>query len=360
MKLGDSLDVTDLELLVLLQERPVANFTALAKLLNLSSPTVKRRLDRLYSGIIERVVAIPDYSKLGLVPISTFIRTKRGGELKRSLDKHPYLYFHVSVLGDLNGVHSTFRLPPNAKGYLIELLESLKGKLLEDYFVIEHDSDVGIRSTPRFSAYNSKSNTWEFYWEKWISTQSKQIDAIDKKEDSRVILKELEYVDLEILSQLTRNSRKKNVEILESLSEELSPQRLSDKLKEIRRKCISGYRVYLNWSVFDFNDVLFRCEASPTATRQFRELLMSIPPPFSSTFREYHSNGKSGFLYYLSCPPSHVIGAYEALSGICDDLRYYLLNTRTYHRESLNLKAFDPKNVQWIVDRDSLVYSLLD
>ena len=41
-----SLDITDLELLIIIQEKPMANDSTLARLTGLSTPTVKRRIDR--------------------------------------------------------------------------------------------------------------------------------------------------------------------------------------------------------------------------------------------------------------------------------------------------------------------------
>ena len=72
------LDKTDLELLIILQEKPTANDLTLAKLVNLSSPTVKRRIDRLYKiGAIERIQGLLNYPALGLTIVSVFITVAR-------------------------------------------------------------------------------------------------------------------------------------------------------------------------------------------------------------------------------------------------------------------------------------------
>ena len=89
--LSSTLDSTDLDIIILLQEKPLANYTVIAKLLQLSSPTIKRRLDRLYeNNVIERIIAIPRSSILGLVTVGCFFSIKEPNiKLVRNLlEKH--------------------------------------------------------------------------------------------------------------------------------------------------------------------------------------------------------------------------------------------------------------------------------
>ena len=365
IKLTETLDSTDLELIILLQEKPIANYSSIAKLLSLSSPTIKRRLDGLYSKVINRIVAIPKYSSLKLIPSSIFLEVDYENlvRIESVLDLHPYLYFRVRTYGKKNGIHATFRLPqegiPNL--YLF-VKEFINRKFAKDYIIFNHHSDYTIRSTPRFSAYTSKSGVWEFSWEKWINTSKDKLqrkDPIDENfEVSTQKNTEIDFGDLEILSLLSEDSRQKNVDILDKLSEKLSPQRLSDKLREIKQKYISTYRVYLNWSVFDFTEVIFNVK---TDSDFFKQLLSTYPPPFQTTFRDYiDMNGKKGFLWYLSCPPSHLVDAFESLMKISNDVNFYLMNRKQQFRAPLNIKAFDRKTLSWNISVDYLVSDLFE
>jgi hypothetical protein len=153
------------------------------------------------------------------------------------------------------------------------------------------------------------------------------------------------------------------VEILQKLSQELSPQRLSDKLRDLRYKCISTYRVYLNWSVFDFTEVLFNCQATQENCLFFRNLLSSSPPPFQTTFREYRATIKGqreeGFFWYLSCPASHLINAFNSLLKISNDVKFYLLDNKTQYRAPLNIKALNKEELTWIVNEEYLLKNIL-
>ena len=334
--LSSTLDSTDLDIIILLQEKPLANYTVIAKLLQLSSPTIKRRLDRLYeNNVIERIIAIPRSSILGLVTVGCFFSIKEPNiKLVRNLlEKHPYLYFYQISYGFFNGIHATFRLPMEAMKYLEEFFNKLKESMIIEYILVYHPIGTTLRTTPRFAAFNSKNSTWDFNWHNWITTPANKIARHDgsenkTKEEPKIILKELEYLDIEILSALSESSRQKNVEILTQLSEELSPQRLSEKLRDLRTKCISNYRVYLNWNVFDFVQVVFDCKTTPEGMKYFKNLLYSFPPPFQTTFREYktdsNSKGSDGFYWYLNCPPSHLLAACDAVNKISENMRFCL------------------------------------
>lgn len=369
--LSPTLDSTDLDIIILLQEKPLANYTVIAKLLQLSSPTIKRRLDRLYENkIIERIIAIPRYNILGLTTISCFFSIKETNinTMINLLQKHPYLYFYQISYGFFNGIHATFRLPAEAISSLEKLFKKLKEAVIIDFVLVKHPTGTTLRTTPRFAAFNSKNSTWDFNWHHWISTPATKIARIDNSEDKikegkKIILKELEYLDIEILSALSANSRQKNVDILSQLSEELSPQRLSEKLRDLRTKCISNYRVYLNWNVFDFVQVVFDCKTTLENMKFFKNLLYSFPPPFQTTFREYKEEKGTktnyGFYWYLNCPPSHLLAACNAVTRICDDMRFCLLDAQLQYRKSLNVKTLDKEKMEWIIDEKFLVDNLL-
>ncbi len=102
-----SLDITDLELLIILQEKPMANDSTLARLTGLSSPTVKRRIDRLYDvKAIERIQALIDYEKIDLQVVSAFLQVsfEKLTRLSNILDKYPYIYYQP-ILKNQNPIY---------------------------------------------------------------------------------------------------------------------------------------------------------------------------------------------------------------------------------------------------------------
>lgn len=343
------LDKTDLELLIILQEKPTANDLTLARLVNLSSPTVKRRIDRLYRiGAIERIQGLLNYPALGLKFVSVFITNpfQNINELKEILRSHKYIYYLVRCIGTSNGIHATFRMPNTSIKYTENLLQKLKNEGLMENFILYLHKNEEIRSRPRFIVYNSAANSWDFNFVKWIEIPPEQLQrGIERSElNSEIYLSDLDNTDIEILSILSLNSRIKNVDILNQISSNLTAQRLSDRLRYLKKHFLVNYRVYLNWkAIFAFMGILFDCKANEKQKIFFKTLLQVNPPPFESIYRET----EGGFLLYLVCPLDHVYPAMDSLFKICKSVSIYILKYESAIRASLNSETFDSEKKQW-------------
>jgi DNA-binding Lrp family transcriptional regulator len=344
------LDKTDLELLIILQEKPTANDSTLARLVNLSNPTIKRRIDKLYdSGVIERIQALLNYQILKLNIASVFISIpyKNIQLVQEKITNHPYSYYNIRCIGRYNGFHATFRVHDFGIS-LTQYFKKLKNSgLITDYCLYLHDGEEEIRSKPQFVKYDSINNEWHFDFIKWVNVSPDRFHDIDEpiKSEKKIKLKDLDKTDLEILSILSLNSRIKNVDILNLLTTPISPQRLSDRLRFLRKYLISNYRVYLNWnSIFSFMGLILDCKANSKEKQFFSRLLRVNPPPFESIYREKDD----GFLFYLICPPNHIYPAIDAINSHLNDVEVYILNYASTKRVQLNSKAFDEEKALWI------------
>ena len=356
-----SLDITDLELLIILQEKPMANDSTLARLTGLSSPTVKRRIDRLYDvKAIERIQALIDYEKIDLHVVSVFLQISfdKLNKLSTILGHHPYIYYQVRSFGKQNGIHVTFRIPekgfPNLEEYFKKLVSL---SLIKDYIIIDHDNTVELRTKPRFIVYNSKENKWDFDFLKWVDIPTERLfrgidEDIPTNHAQAPGLEELDLIDIEIMSILSLNSRIKNVDILSQLSSEISPQRLSDRLRYLKKYFIGNYRVYLNWDeIFNFQGYVFVCYCDEEVKKYFKVLLKYRPPPFETTFREF----KGGFTLHVICPGKHMLDLINVLDSKVEIFDIYILDYKSSKRYNLNSKSFDAEKKYWKFDAEYLL-----
>lgn len=356
-----SLDITDLELLIILQEKPMANDSTLARLTGLSSPTVKRRIDRLFDvQAIERIQALIDYDKIDLQIVSVFLQISfdQLTEVTNILNKHPYIYYQVRSFGKTNGIHATFRIPEKAIGILEEYFNKLISlKLLRSFSMINHEDIIELRTKPRFIMYNSKENKWDFDFLKWVNIEPERLfRGIEEDYSSNLVqapgLEELDIIDIEILSILSLNSRIKNVDILNNLSTKISPQRLSDRLRYLKKYFISNYRVYLNWDqIFNFQGYVFVCYCNQDAKKYFNVLLKYHPPPFETTFREF----QNGFTLYVICPGQHMLDLINVLDSKVDYFDIYILDYKSSRRYHLQSNSFDSNKKFWKFDSNFLL-----
>lgn len=361
--MSHQLDSTDLELLIILQEKPVANDSTLARLVNLSSPTIKRRLDKLHDvKAVERIQALLNYKALGLEVVSLYasVPYPKLQTVQSLLKKHPYIYYCIRCVGSTNGVHATFRIPHEGIPLVGELCKILKAKgCFTDYTLQTHHGE-GVRAKPRFAVYNSKTNSWDFEFTRWAEVPPERLlrglDEDIGEVEPAPSLSELDLVDVEILSVLSLNSRIKNVDILERINHKVSPQRLSDRLRFLKKHFIRNYRVFLNWDeIFQLVGFSFVCKASEETTTFFSTLIKYRPPPFECTLRMTDD----GFVFNLICPPSHVHSAINVLDARVKEVQTHLFDYKTGERfGGLNTKVFDENQRAWVVSREEMVEKL--
>ena len=360
-----SLDTTDLELLIILQEKPMANDSTLARLTGLSSPTVKRRIDRLSEvKAIERIQALIDYHKIDLQIVSAFLQIPFTNldKISSLLNKYPYIYYQVRSFGKQNGIHATFRIPEKGLPLLEQYFKRLVSlKLIKNYIIINHDNTIEQRTKPRFIVYNSKENKWDFDFLKWVDVPTERLyRGIDEEftvnHSQTPGLEELDNIDIEILSILSLNSRIKNVDIIDQLSTSISPQRLSDRLRYLKKYFIGNYRVYLNWDeIFNFQGYVFVCYCDDEIKKYFTVLLKFRPPPFETTFREF----KEGFTLHVICPGKHMLDLINVLDSKVDLFDIYILDYKSSKRYHLNSNSFDVTKKYWKFGSDFLLHDQL-
>lgn len=356
-----SLDITDLELLIILQEKPMANDSTLARLTGLSSPTVKRRIDKLYEvKAIERIQAILSYDRIDLQIVSAFLQINfdKLTTVSNLLENHPYIYYQVRSFGKINGIHATFRIPEKGFSLLEEFFQNLQSLgYIQSFNLIDHELGLELRTKPRFIVYNSKENKWDFNFLKWLDIPTERLFR-GIEEDVPVTngvtpgLEELDLIDIEILSILSLNSRIKNVDILNQLSSSISPQRLSDRLRYLKKYFISNYRVYLNWDeIFNFQGYVFVCYCGEEESKYFKVLLKYRPPPFETTFREF----KEGFTLHVICPGQHMLDLINVLDSKILNFDIFILDYKSSKRYHLRSESFDPEKKYWKFDKQFLL-----
>ena len=309
---------------------------------------------------IERIQAILSYDKIDLQIVSAFIQIsfEKLSKVSNLLDKYPYIYYHVRSFGKINGIHATFRIPEKGFPLLEEYLAALQSKgLIQSFQLIDHQQGIEIRTKPRFIVYNSKENKWDFNFQKWLDIPTERLfRGIEEDISSNNLvspgLEELDLIDIEILSILSLNSRIKNVDILNQLSTSISPQRLSDRLRYLKKYFITNYRVYLNWDeIFNFQGYVFVCNCGEEESKYFKVLLKYHPPPFETTFREF----AGGFTLHVICPGQHMLNLINVLDSKISNFDIFVLDYKSSKRYHLRSDSFDATKKYWKIGKDYLL-----
>jgi len=265
-----TIEERDLELLIALQENPLAPASKLAKLVNLSTPTIITRLellkkDKSYYNVFANL--LPDTLDLEIVDVLIEIDSLENVEYfeKQICYNHPFTLFRIRCFGNFNGLYVQFRIPKNSLELLLDLLDSLKKKNRIMHYIIPK-IQLGaetIYTKANLKNWEERLMRWNFDWNTWIqkltSVSSKRSERTPKKSQ----LQKLDELDIALLQELTMGARRKNTEIMDSLELDRSTiglqQRISRKIKYLDEKIISRYMVFLRWETFEiYNSFLVR------------------------------------------------------------------------------------------------------
>ncbi|MFX0113939.1 MAG: AsnC family transcriptional regulator [Candidatus Hodarchaeota archaeon] len=359
------LGLTDLKLLIALQEQPTAPYSSLAEKVSLSPQTVSHRLQRLRERGHGEVKAILDGDALNFEYVNVLLEVP-------SLDKipiietfaknYPYVRYRSRCFGGFNGVYLQFRIPKGSRDAIFDVLERLKGAgLIRKKYEIP---TIGrsIYTKPQLAFWNPEDLEWEFSWFEWMNGEPSEANSsfdknkLAEKARRDVILDKLDYIDLYILRHLTIDARQKQRQITKEVnkgtSSQIPPQRISERLRFLMEHAVRDYKVLIKWSVLDiYNTVLFLCETSPSTVEDFKKQLIENPPPFATTF--YTTT--NGFMWVITSPSSHLSGLTSILTEKVSALSLNILDTRHTRLYWFRPENYDQETKNWKISEAFMI-----
>lgn len=318
------------ELILILQKDPLANFVDIAKKLNSTPPTAKRRMEELM-GIegteryILGVSAIPNVNRIGLEDHTYFVDIEpdsNNNSIKKLFevaDYHPYTSYQNRCFGSVTGSMLQFNIPHDTENYMDKLFKELKDHInIKKVHHYDHP-DVKLNSYPEIKQW--KSDHWDFNFTNWF--EEAQSDENTEKQSSEApssesLLQELEMTHVILLREQMINSRRKQVELMADIrnSSQYSVEEKTlfekDKQRQVSRdlefltneKIITGHQLLYDRVKFGiFNQLAFYGEMSS-------EMKDKIIHAFDSNkyklpFRSQLSFYKEKYLWWLNLPPIH-------------------------------------------------------
>jgi DNA-binding Lrp family transcriptional regulator len=350
-----TLEERDLELLIALQENPLAPASKLAKTVNLSTPTVITKLellkkDKSYYNVFAHV--LPEALELETIDVLVEIDSIENTEFfeKKICYNHPYTLFRIRCFGSYNGLFVQFRIPKNSREILVDLFKQLKkkDKILNYHFPNVDQNSLTVFTNANLANWQAKPMRWNFDWNAWIEKLGKMDSKTIQKPITKSVLNKLDELDIALLQEITMNARQKNTEIMDSLKLNRDAvgvqQKVSRKLKFLDKEVISQYRVFLRWEPFEiYNSFLVLCECNKEIANKLQNLLIKNPIPFESTYKIT----ENGFLWYLRCPASHFSDVSAIIWNLSNKVKFYYLDYKKSQYYGLWKGAFDSTKNNW-------------
>jgi DNA-binding Lrp family transcriptional regulator len=379
-------DSKDLEIILALQENPLASVSTIAKRVNMSISGTAIRLNKINENkeTIIRVNSELNLKALELEIYDFFYKV----DTKKSLDiiekkvgyYHPYLSYRTRCIGKFSGVYMQFRSPKGSLNYHFDLSDELrKRNIISDYKLVKRntvETSLVIKSALKF--WDSKNQTWNFDWKTWRSGFDYiSPTSISQSTNDKSILNELSDLDMKLLRELTVDARQKNIDFIRKLGMENEngiAQKVSRRLSFLKDHAISSFRTFLDYRVFDFyQTIVIHAKCTKNVARKLRNyLLIGIGKETKEI--EYTSDVKllafpfqgvfviteDGFQWYIRAPPSHMSEIVDFIWSICPQHDLFWTSYKDAFSYHFWDETFDSKNKKWKTDYDFMVKSVID
>lgn len=161
------------------------------------------------------------------------------------------------------------------------------------------------------------------------------------------------------MCHLTRDSRRKNSEVIDALLKEgieITSQDFSRRLKTINEHFIKGYRMFIEPEAFDlWSNVLVTAEVTKEASEELRARMHQNAFPFRSTMKL----SDDFLLWFIRLPPGHVTELINYLHRITNNMDVNLADYKRSEVYCLWDEAFDEEQHQWRSDKKFLTNGVI-
>lgn len=390
-----SISVQDHQLLLALQGDPLAPDLHLAKKLNVSPPTIKNRLNKLFEkGILNHtnyVSSTPNPESLGMEHHSVLVSVPFGHQptLFNFADYHPYTAYIIACFGGINGFFMQFMIPKGTSHLLIKGFQTLDEMGIISDFIHFGGRVTSQRLLADVERWDPIENNWDFDFDQFYNIfQHASTDKIVSPPSISSIHSQASMLDFIILRELTKNARRKQSQILQAIQDAVDNQDdenhlyyvpyiqpssnsdpsdpriildkylLSERMQFLKENNVVKENALLfTRSKFKlFNRLLFQGQTEPSLSRKLYYSLESRNFPFSTGFELLEQEGQ--ILWWMNIPPQWVSKFTQFTQEICGDQLHimFLDNERDYkyyfYHENYDVEEADwKKSYDWIVEK---------
>lgn len=348
-----------LSLLMAIQENPLSTVTDLMKRVEGSKPTVIKRLAYLRDNRYFNVKALLNYHNLGFEAVDVLLDTgnlKDVERLEKVATNHPYTAYRSRCFGSHNGLFLQFRTPIGTSSKIGELLRILKDEgTVTDEEIFYLGDEPTISSSMRLNAWDQKSMSWTFDWEKWFETDYEVVSPKSPKTKSGSVLEWLTKNDVYILQQLMLGAKRNNADMIRAIKElgvSITPQTFGRRLRLLEEFCVEKYRVNFNPKAFDIiTNILIRGQGKKRYLRKLYSRMSIDPVPFESSLRVSDSE----LYWFVRMPPTHLSSLLTNLHENLENMTVTIIDYSQSFLYSMWPETYDEDTHSWRQDNEFMI-----
>ncbi|MBY8999634.1 MAG: Lrp/AsnC family transcriptional regulator [Candidatus Heimdallarchaeota archaeon] len=198
-----------LELLRILENYPLLSYSEHAKMLNVSTQTLSRRVEKLQNeDMLRKVHSTLKPEKMELekyVVIFEIAEIDQLEQLELSCDIHPYTSSRNRLFGQFYGVYAVFDIPKGSEKHLVSFLDFTLGREFCSHY--QMFKSVGRRLFYPQPLHNNITDIDEFDIDEYFSRKIEIKTISDEKASSANSVIEFHPIHLLILRDITTNMR---------------------------------------------------------------------------------------------------------------------------------------------------------
>ncbi len=356
------LDFQDYLIFLVLHNNPLASPNQIAKELDLTPETIRRRITRLKKHhflrpdrtvndplLGERIqteveaIYVPQY--IGLLRLHVFFHKVTSPSALEKLielcEVHPYTHYRAVTYGEGMDFYSQFDVPPEIIGEMEKLFEELKTqKLFKKYSIIK--TNYVVRSCLNFNNWSFNFNDWslvdrsplglpnqlETLWKNFIENH----DVAKPKKVTPTFKGRFDEIDMKLLRELSINGKVSST-FLENIYDR-DVTTISRRLKNLKEKVALNYVLYYDRSAFNLDYIqMVSGKLKPDDElnlNTFTGFLESGLLPFETNLVIDGNN----FIWYMHTPSSYAPMITDFIWKHASEVRIYQFYTqiaRTYY-----------------------------
>ncbi|MHA1673436.1 MAG: helix-turn-helix transcriptional regulator [Promethearchaeota archaeon] len=364
----ESLTTDEIKVLIGIQEKPLATYEELSEMTKISKSVVYRIVKKLEDPKIKppflKAIAVPNLTNLGLELLDVIVESETPKEIEMTYklcQAHPYIWYYAKCFGKINGYYIQFRAPHQSIEHIKELFTILKSKnYIKDSLLFQFGNN-SILSHPKLEAFNFENLSWNFKWNAWFKNDISDKSLPIRSENSFSSVRQwLKHRDIILFTELLRDSRRKNSEMIDFLKERgvsLSPQTFSRDMKKIKENLILNYRTEIHPESFDLlSPILIYGISSQAELDDLEKRIHHYPVPMHSTFKRT----KHSMFWYLHISTYSLSDLLEKLRPILQDLKFFFIDTPKSDTFYPEYSSFDEHKKEWKVSENYLITDVVN
>ncbi|MBN1330100.1 MAG: winged helix-turn-helix transcriptional regulator [Candidatus Heimdallarchaeota archaeon] len=349
-------------LLLILQSNPTISYSEIAKILNYSPATAKRKItDLRQKGLYSGKYAQYQPTALGLTKFVSLLFVDEPHKLnivEKALREHPYTIHRSRIYAPKLGLYAEFDFPLKEPTLLARFFDELEQRKILCSYELYSSTNIEQSLSLNLEMISLSNLEWSFDWQSF-KTKFNENKSNSLPHPAVNVLSIMKPIDFKILRILSNDADASQRQI--SLKLKADRTEIWRRIKFLEEKVLSGYKSKIDRRCFNItsNKIIFLDFKDEKQLWQFFNAFSNedIRPPFRYRLEVLSdNNARKILLMYISLSQHHEAQLFYFINEYAS-IKSFDIDSAGKHgiRYSLYDPNYDLQSENWIVSEEYLV-----